>query len=62
MDWDLHDRVWDWVDSVAVDPSGRLYPTKLRKKFFRLAYTACRAGRYSDISEIDLTVLLAESA
>lgn len=62
MDWELHDQVWDWVDRVALDAKGRPYPSKLRKKFFRLAYRACRAGRYTDISEIDLTVLLAEAA
>lgn len=62
MDWELHDQVWDWVDRVAVDAKGRPYPSNIRKKFFRLAYRACRAGRYTDISEIDLTVLLAEAA
>lgn len=62
MDWELHDRVWDWVDRVAVDAKGRAYPAKLRKKFFRLAYQACRAGRYADPSKIDLTILLAEAA
>lgn len=62
MDWELHDHVWDWVDKVAVDAKGRVYPTHLRKKFFRLAYMACRAGRYADPSKIDLTVLLAEAA
>lgn len=62
MDWRLHDLVWDWVDRVAVDSKGNPYPAKLRKKFFRLAYQACRAGRYEAPSEIDLTVLLAEAA
>ncbi len=62
MDWELHDQVWDWVDRVAVDAKGRPYPSNIRKKFFRLAYRACRAGRYNDISEIDLTMLLAEAA
>ena len=61
MDWKLHDLVWDWVDRVAVDAKGRAYPAKLRKKFFRLAYQACRAGRYAEPSKIDLTVLLAEA-
>ena len=62
MDWELHDQVWDWVDRVAVDAKGRPYPSNIRKKFFRLVYRACRAGRYTEISEIDLTVLLAEAA
>lgn len=61
MDWDLHERVWDWVDRVAVDTKGNAYPSKLRMKFFRLAYRACREGRYADINDIDWTVLLAEA-
>lgn len=62
MDWALHEQVWDWVDRVAVDAKGRPYPSTLRKKFFRLAYRACRAGRYANADEIDLTVLLADAA
>jgi transcriptional regulator with XRE-family HTH domain len=62
IDWDLIEKVWDWVERVAVDSKGKPYPRDLQKKAFRLAYRACRSCKISDPKSIDLTVLLGKAA
>lgn len=62
IDWALFDKVWDWVERVAIDSKGNPYPPDLKKKAFRLAYRACRCRKMADPEKFDLTLLLGNAA
>lgn len=62
LDWELFEKVWAWVQRVAVDTEGRPYPADLQTKAFRLAYRACRRAKRADPDRLDLTLLLGNAA
>lgn len=62
LDWELFDKVWDWVHRVAVDAKGLPYPSDVQKKAFQLAYGALRKKRIANLEETDLTLLLSGAA
>lgn len=62
LEWELFEKVWIWVQRVAVDPEGVPYPADLQTKAFRLAYRACRQAKRADPEGLDLTLLLGNAA
>lgn len=62
LDWDLFDKVWDWVERVAVDAKGKPYPPDLKKKAFKLAYRACRSCQVEDLEKTDLVTIFSAAA
>lgn len=58
LDWELVDKVWAWVQRVAVDAEGCPYSVDLQIKAFKVAYRACRKMKRVDPGGLDLPALV----